>query len=684
LRLMKKQTHLFYAQLTLTLLMCVFLIVPVIQSVMAGVTVNYFVGIKSGLTLKWLKEVWRLYSDTIFRSIYIGLTCLAVDIITGIPAAYVMVKCKNRLTRVIEELLVIPLAIPGLAIALGILICYGRWTTFRMSWFIILAGHVIFTLPFMIRSVIAVMSSFNMLEMEEGAASLGAGFWNRFFEIVIPNAKSGILAGSLMVFTLSIGEFNLTWMLHTPLTKTLPVGLADSYASMRLEIGSAYTIVFFFMIIPILMAMQWIGKSKSKFSDKPAWLDRIRRPQQVMKVRHCGVAHLQETRFSDKQSIIHLTSMKKLRQYRSHPLTPETSSGNLTGDTKTGISIRVKNCSKTFPDGTRALNSTNLSVEGGESIVILGPSGCGKTTILRIIAGLEMPDSDGKVFFEDEDVTKIPIENRNVGMVFQSYALFPNMNVADNIAYGLKVRGDVLKNRQRRVDEMLEMMQIAELKYRNINQLSGGQKQRVALARAIAIRPRVLLLDEPLTALDAKLRDVLRIEIEHLLKFIGITSIYVTHDQSEAMALGDRIVVMKKGGIAQVGTPREIYFKPANRFVAEFIGAINRIKCRVEGDKLVFPYNNIRLNDATNITLAKEEELEIFFRPEHVTIAETGTGHLEVTVDSAIFTGDRTQLVVSDIFKNLIRMEAPGKITFRKGESIEIRLDSTALFTMEE
>ena len=187
-------------------------------------------------------------------------------------------------------------------------------------------------------------------------------------------------------------------------------------------------------------------------------------------------------------------------------------------------------------------------------MVILGPSGCGKTTLLRIIAGLESTDPPGKVFFGDEDVTDVPIEKRNVGMVFQSYALFPNMNVSENIAYGLKVHGVSDPDRGKRVNEMLEMMKITDLRNRPIDQLSGGQKQRVALARAIAVRPRLLLMDEPLTALDAKLRDVLRVEIDSLLRSLGITAIYVTHDQAEAMALGDRIVVMEIARVAQIGS----------------------------------------------------------------------------------------------------------------------------------
>ena len=255
-----------------------------------------------------------------------------------------------------------------------------------------------------------------------------------------------------------------------------------------------------------------------------------------------------------------------------------------------GVRITLSGCTKQF--GTqRVLEATDLSIAAGETLVLLGPSGCGKTTTLRLIAGLEAPDS-GRVQFGDEDVTLVPIERRNVGMVFQSYALFPNMTVAENVAYGLKVRGMPAADRARRVRERLEMVQIAPLAERAINQLSGGQKQRVALARAIAPRPRVLLLDEPLTALDARLRETLRGDIDALLRSIGITTVYVTHDQAEAMALADRIAVMDRGRIAQLGTPREIYFQPANAFVADFIGTLNRVdgqRFRPEDAELVAP-----------------------------------------------------------------------------------------------
>jgi putative spermidine/putrescine transport system permease protein len=252
----------FYAQLLLTLSVCAFMMVPVGLSVLAGLTANFFQGVSSGLTLRWVGEVWSLYNDTVWASMEIALACLVCDLLLGVPAAYALTRIGSRSARLLEEMLVLPVAVPGLATALALILYYGELREFRSSYAFILTGHVLFTLPFMVRSVIAVMASAGLKNLEEASACLGAGFWQRFFGIVVPNAKSGILAGSLMAVTLSIGEFNLTWMLHTPLTKTLPVGLADSYASMRLEIASAYTIIFFFMIVPLLIAMQWMSRDR--------------------------------------------------------------------------------------------------------------------------------------------------------------------------------------------------------------------------------------------------------------------------------------------------------------------------------------------------------------------------------------------------------------------------------------
>lgn len=259
-----KRPLLFSLQFAFTLLVCLFLIVPIGMSVMAGFTENYFIGIKSGLTLRWIAEVWALYAPTFWLSLLIALACLACTLLLGVPAAWGLLKSSSRTAAWIEECLMLPIAIPGLATALGLLLVYGGIPALRASWVFILIGHVLFTLPFMVRPVLAVMKAAGLQQMEEAAASLGAGSLRRFFTLVVPNCLSGIVAGAFMVVTLSIGEFNITWMLHTPLTKTLPVGLADSYASMRLEIGSAYTTLFLLMIIPLLVALHFLGRPRSQ------------------------------------------------------------------------------------------------------------------------------------------------------------------------------------------------------------------------------------------------------------------------------------------------------------------------------------------------------------------------------------------------------------------------------------
>jgi putative spermidine/putrescine transport system permease protein len=267
---MRPARLIFIGELAFTLLVAGFLIVPALLSMAAGITVNYFQGLRSGLTLNWILQVWTLYADTIARSYEVALATLGVTLVSGVPAAYALNRRGGRLARLIEEVITLPLAVPGLAVALALLLTYGSLGGFRGSSLFIVAGHVVFTLPFMVRSVMAVFAAIDVKTLDESAASLGAAPWRRFLDIIAPNAKPGILAGSLMVVTLSLGEFNLTWMLHTPLTKTLPVGLADSYASMRLEIASAYTLIFFVMIIPLLVAMQLIaGRNRPRTRARP-------------------------------------------------------------------------------------------------------------------------------------------------------------------------------------------------------------------------------------------------------------------------------------------------------------------------------------------------------------------------------------------------------------------------------
>lgn len=343
-----------------------------------------------------------------------------------------------------------------------------------------------------------------------------------------------------------------------------------------------------------------------------------------------------------------------------------------------GTTIRLVNCAKTFPNGTKALMPTTLEFKGGETVVFLGPSGCGKTTLLRVIAGLESPDAGGRVYFDEEDVTDLPIERRNVGMVFQSYALFPNMNVEENIAYGLKIHKTPAERLSKRVDEMLDMMQIAELRDRRITQLSGGQRQRVALARAIAVQPRVLLLDEPLTALDALLRERLRIELDLLLHRLGITGAYVTHDQAEAMAIGDRVAVMNKGTLVQIGTPRDIYFKPAHGFIADFIGTMNRVHGTVRDGSLEMKGGRLPWPKGGSGTI------EVMFRPGDVQIVPDDEAQLRGEIAQQFFLGDRTRLHVGGVADMPIVVETTEHREFRVGERLGMRIEADALLTLRD
>ncbi len=255
--------------------------------------------------------------------------------------------------------------------------------------------------------------------------------------------------------------------------------------------------------------------------------------------------------------------------------------GAAKSDVKPIISFR--NITKRW-GSTVAVDNVSLDIEPGEFFALLGPSGCGKTTLLRMLAGLEVP-SEGQVLIDGRDMAEIPPNKRAVNMVFQSYAVFPHMTVADNVAYGLKVDGVPQAERDQRVQEGLDLVQLGHLAARKPDQLSGGQRQRVALARALVKKPKVLLLDEPLSALDAKLREAMRFELSQLQRKVGITFIMVTHDQDEALAIASRIAVMNKGSIAQIGTPSDLYEFPATRFVADFIGSVNMFEGKLIDDK---------------------------------------------------------------------------------------------------
>ncbi|SCE72078.1 iron(III) transport system ATP-binding protein [Micromonospora matsumotoense] len=318
------------------------------------------------------------------------------------------------------------------------------------------------------------------------------------------------------------------------------------------------------------------------------------------------------------------------------------------------IDVTLESVSKRFARAgdTAAVDDVDISIAAGEFFTLLGPSGCGKTTTLRMVAGFYFPTS-GRIRFGTEDVTHRPPNKRDTGMVFQNYALFPHMSVAQNVAYGLKIRKVGRAESARRIDEALGQVHLAGYGDRRIDQLSGGQQQRVALARALVIRPRTLLLDEPLSNLDAKLREETRVEIRRIQQEAGTTAIYVTHDQAEAMAMSDRIAVMESGRVRQIGAPQEIYHRPATAFVARFIGRSNVLDLPVVTAAAETVTVGLPDGSETAVTAPVDHGLRagdtalVSVRPEHLGLTSpTEAGALTGRVTEVEFTGMATNLVV--------------------------------------
>jgi len=315
-----------------------------------------------------------------------------------------------------------------------------------------------------------------------------------------------------------------------------------------------------------------------------------------------------------------------------------------------GMAIVLEAVSKQFGDHT-AVAGVSISIRDGEFFSLLGPSGCGKTTTLRMIAGFVEPD-EGRILLQGDDVTAVPPNRRPVNMVFQQYALFPHMSVYDNVAFGLSVKRVPRNQHRPRIEELLRVVSLEGFERRKPRQLSGGQQQRVALARALVNRPAALLLDEPLGALDVKLRRQMQLELKRIQHDLGTTFVYVTHDQEEALAMSDRIAVMDSGRVEQIGTPREVYEQPATPFVADFIGSLNAIEIRV--DEVVGGYAIARLGERDRIVVPVEAgtgsgaELRIAVRPEHVEFvgSDENGSRLAGTVADIVYLGMYTQFHV--------------------------------------
>ena len=346
-------------------------------------------------------------------------------------------------------------------------------------------------------------------------------------------------------------------------------------------------------------------------------------------------------------------------------------------------SVRLEHISKIYQDPKTgkdfyAVKDVNLTIEPGSFVTLLGPSGCGKTTILRMIAGFESPD-EGEIYLDDEPINELTPNQRDTAMVFQSYALLPHYNIFDNVAYGLKLRKMDKETIRTKVVDILKLVGLEGMEDRMTNQLSGGQQQRVALARALVIEPGVLLFDEPLSNLDAKLRVSMRTEIRRIQQEAGITAIYVTHDQSEAMAISDQIIIMKKGLVDQIGEPHEIYYHPVDEFVADFIGESNFLHGKLEskdGDAGVAKLegHDVEVVGVTNINVG--DECTAVLRPESATLADAGV--LECTVELSRFMGSyqNYHVRVGDTLVKITDFNPKNKKIYQEGDVAFVKFEA--------
>ena len=302
----------------------------------------------------------------------------------------------------------------------------------------------------------------------------------------------------------------------------------------------------------------------------------------------------------------------------------------------------LKNVTKAFGKSV-VIDDLDLTIKRGTMVTLLGPSGCGKTTILRLVAGLENPTS-GQIFIDGEDVTKASIQNRDICIVFQSYALFPHMSIGDNVGYGLRMQNVSKEERKQRVKEALELVDLAGFEDRYVDQISGGQQQRVALARALVLKPKVLLFDEPLSNLDANLRRAMREKIRELQQSLGITSLYVTHDQTEAFAVSDEVIVMNKGKIMQKAPAKDLYQRPNSLFLANFMGESSIFPAKLQGNTVNIHGYELALNNAAQFNLPDGDCLA-GVRPEAVYLHETGTEAQRCTIKSAVYMGNHWEVV---------------------------------------
>ncbi len=603
-----------------------------------------------GLTLDWFGKAFRNpgVREALLTSVIVALLATAVAVVLGLVASLAVQRYRFFGRETISFIVILPIALPGIVTGMALNATFRELLSplgFSLGLFTVVVGHATFCIVVIYNNAIARLRRVSR-SFEEASMDLGADSWQTFRFVTLPSIRTALMAGALLAFALSFDEIVVTTFTIGVGQETLPIWIFTNLSRPNQ--------------LPIVNVVALLGppvrdsrllcaaaeqferrrarRRRSTMNPRPAPV--VTNTNAVLVVGALWIVLIGENILFDSLLTLGLLIVMLLLTQTVTECPRRTRTGRSRLVSEPG-SVQLERVTKQFEDAP-AVDDISLEIEHGSFFALLGPSGCGKTTTLRMIGGFEEPTA-GRILLGGTDIASLPPYKRDVNTVFQSYALFPHLTIRDNIAFGLKrkgVKGDELK---KRVDDALELVDLGALGKRKPKQISGGQQQRVALARALVNRPQVLLLDEPLGALDLKLRKQMQLELKGIQSEVGITFVHVTHDQEEAMTMADQIAVMRAGKIEQLGTPSELYERPQTSFVAGFLGTCNLLTGTVEGP------GRLKLADGTVIQVNMDGasgSVSVGVRPEKVRLGDTGGNQLTGTVRETAYIGVATQVIV--------------------------------------
>ena len=604
------------------------------------------------LSLRWYVTLFtdRDWLEAALVSLRAGLAATVVATTLGTLAGVGLVRARLRGRGVVRALFLAPLIVPVMVMAIAFYALFARTGLIGTIAGIALA-HAVLGSPYVVLNVEAAMRTFDV-RLERAARTLGATAWQAFRRVTLPLVRPGILAGALFVFIFSIDEVVVAIFLSGTTAVTLPKLMFDSITQDELNpVVTAVASLQIAMAVTVVLSAAALGRRGARLA--AAAIGAVDEPGSDP-----GAAPVAGTHS--------LSSGQGVTPARRGDVTAEP--------------LRLVAVSKRF-GRVVALEEASLEVAPGEFVTLLGPSGSGKTTLLNLVAGFEAPSS-GEIYFGARPISGLPPNRRDVGMVFQDYALFPHLTVFENVAFPLRLRRLSSSAVRARVEQMLDVVHLAGLESRRPRELSGGQQQRVALARALVREPTLLLMDEPLGALDRHLRERMQAEIRQLHRRLGMAVLFVTHDQAEAMAMSDRIVVVNRGRVQQIGRPEELYRKPANAFVATFVGESNLLRCRVVGPE----GQGVRLvtEGGTDLVLlgtipAAGGDVTLMVRPQSLRLARRDDAAVvRGRVEEAVYLGDtrRYQVRLNDRETLTLRLpDRAGPLVVEVGDVVGVAWD---------